>query len=183
MNASAMQAFVLRVHREIRLVPLAEDAEALEIALVRFHVARSILAAHAAKFGGADFRRLAAEFLFHLRLDGQAVAIPPGNIGRAKPGHGLRLHDHVFQDLVEAGAEVNFARRIRRAVVQDEERRSGARIEDAVIEPHLFPGGQLHGLALRQLRFHGKIGLRQVQRALQVQGLRHRGEPSLNAPF
>ena len=105
-----MHASMLRVHRQVGLVPLAEDAESLEIALVRFHVARRILAAAPPKFRGDHFGRLAAEFLFDFRLDGQAVAIPAGNIGRTKSGHRLRLDDHVFHDLVQARCRDGFRR-------------------------------------------------------------------------
>ena len=120
MKASAMQASMLRVHGEIRFVPLAENAQALEIALVRFHIARCEFAAHAAKFDGVNFCGLPAQFLFDLGLNGQTVAIPARNIGRPETGHGLRLHNHVFYDLVESGAEMNFARRVGRAIVKDE---------------------------------------------------------------
>ena len=112
--------FVVGIHGEIRLVPPAEDAETLEFDLVNFHVARREFAAHAAKFRRRDLAGLSAEFLFDLRLDGEAVAIPAGDVRRAEAGHGLRFHDHVFEGLVQAGAEVDFAGGIGRTVVQDE---------------------------------------------------------------
>ena len=86
----------MRVHGEIRLVPLAENAETLEFALVRFDETGGELAAHAAKFGGGNFAGFAAELFFDFRLDGQAVAIPTGNVRRTKTGHGFRLDDQVF---------------------------------------------------------------------------------------
>ena len=150
MKAPAMDASYVRVHRQIGIVPLAENAEAFEIALVRFDVAGGKFAAHARGIRAAVPCPFAAQLLFDLRLDGQAVAIPAGDVRRAKAGHGFRLDDHVFQNLVQAGAEMDFARGIRRPVVQDEKRRFRARFQNAVIEPHLLPGSQLRGFALRQ---------------------------------
>src|SRR5579884_3246781 len=54
--------FMFWVHIEIGLLPLTQNAQALEIALVRFHVAAGVFAAHAAKLRGADLARLAAKF-------------------------------------------------------------------------------------------------------------------------
>src|SRR4029077_6817717 len=46
---------VIRVHRQVGLFPLPEDAQAFEFAAVRVNVPRSKLATHAAKFRGGNF--------------------------------------------------------------------------------------------------------------------------------
>ena len=84
-----------------------------------------------------------------------------------------------FRIFVQPGAQMDFAGGVGRAVVQDEERRAGARFQDAAVEPHLLPGGQLLRLALRQLRLHGEIGLRQIQGAFQVRFCQVRIKPFL----
>ena len=113
-------------------------------------------------------RGFPAQLFFHLRFDRQPVAVPAGNIGRTESRHRLRLHDHVFQNFVQPGAQMDFAGGIGRPVVQHEKRRARARIEDAVIEPHLLPCSQLLRLALGQLRLHGEIGFWKIQRVFQV---------------
>src|SRR6202046_3385310 len=130
-------SFHLGVHREIGLVPSAENAEALEFALVDLDVARGKVATHAPKFGGRDLARLAAQFFFDLPLDGKAMAIPAGNVRRAEAGHRLGFDDHIFPDFIETGAEMDFAGGIWRPIVEDKERRAFAGIEDALVERHL----------------------------------------------
>ena len=167
------RSLIARVHREVRPVPLAQNTQALEFDLVLLDEPRGKLAAHAAKFRRRHFAGLAAQFLFDFRLDRQSVAIPAGNVGRAKSGHGLGLHDHVFHDFVQAGAQMDFARGIRRPIVQHKERRIRARFQNAVIETLRFPGSELLRLALGQLGFHGKICLRKVQGTFQVHRFGH----------
>src|SRR4029077_16100068 len=103
-------------------VPRAQRAEPLEIALVRLYVARRILAATLAKLRRRYLARLPAEFLLDFRFDRQPVAIPPWNIRRKVPGNRLRLDDQVLHRLVQPSSEVDLAGRIRRPVVQHEER-------------------------------------------------------------
>ena len=164
---------VREVHRQVRLLPAAEDAEALEVAAVLVHVARGKFAALAAKFIGRNFA-LAAELFFDLGLDGQAMAIPAGHIRGVVACHAPGLDNQVFHDLVQTGAEMDRARRIRRSVVEDEKRAALARREDAVVKPRFLPRGELLGLVLRQARLHGEIGLEQVEGFLQFQRLWHR---------
>ena len=70
------------------IVPLAEDAEALEIGALDIDVLFGVLAAGAADLDGRHVRLLAAEFAIDLDFDGQAVAIPAGDVGRIEAGHG-----------------------------------------------------------------------------------------------
>ncbi len=175
--------FVLRAHRQIRVFPLPEHAEALEIPPVLIHVARSEFAAHAPEFTGRDASLFSAQFFFHLRFDRQPVAIPSGNVGRAKARHRFRLHDHVLQNFVQPGAEMDRAGRIGRPVVQDVGRRAGARLLDAVIEFLLFPLRKLFRLVLRQAGLHRKGRARQVQCAFQVNDFGHKLASSADCPF
>ena len=57
-----------------------------------------------------------AEFLLDLQLDGQAVTIPAGNIGRIEAGQRLRLDDDVLEDLVDGMSDVDVAVRVGRTV-------------------------------------------------------------------
>ena len=129
-------------------------------------------AAKLAKFRGGDFA-FAAQFLFDLGLDRQAVAIPTGHVGRVVARHAFGLDDQVFQDFVEAGAEMNGSRRIGRAVMQHEERLALAGLQNSLVEVGFFPGGELFRLVLRQAGLHGKIGFRQVESFLQFEWFGH----------
>ena len=66
-------------------------------------VARGKFAAEAAKFGGRNFA-FATEFFFDLGFDGEAVAIPAGDVRSVMAGHGLGFDDEVFENFVEARA-------------------------------------------------------------------------------
>ena len=166
--------FVLRTHRQVRIFPLPQHAQALEIPPVLIHVARSEFPAHAPEFSRRDASLFPAQLFFHLRFNRQAVAIPAGNVGSAKSRHGLGLHDHVFQNFIEAGAEVDRAGRIRRPVMQDVGGRSCARLLDAVIKFFLFPLRKLLRLVLRQAGLHGEGRARQIQCAFQVNNFGHK---------
>src|SRR3984957_6263174 len=96
-------SLVLRAHREIWLVPLAENAQALEIAPMLVHEASSKCAAEYPKFRRGNLA-LPAQFLLPFRLDRDPVTIPSGHVRRAKAGHALGLHHHVLEDFIQAGA-------------------------------------------------------------------------------
>src|SRR5579862_1554001 len=101
------------------------------------------------------------------------MAIPPGNIWRAKPGHGFRFHDHVLEYLVQARAQMNSACRIRRTVVQHVARGAGARFLNPLIEPSLLPFREHARLALRQTGLHREGRAREIEGALPVGYLGH----------
>ena len=109
--------FVPVTHRQVRFVPLAEDAKSLEIALVLLDVLQRIFPAAPPELGWRHFS-LPAQLLFHLGFDRQTVAVPSGNVRRVVSGHAFRLHDHIFQYLVQPGAQVNRPGGIRRPIVE-----------------------------------------------------------------
>ena len=86
-----------------------------------------VLAAGAADFDGGHLRLFGAQVVIDLDLDGQAVAVPAGHVGRVEARHGLRFDDEVLEDLVEGGAQVDAAVGVGRAVVQDVGGAAGAR--------------------------------------------------------
>ncbi len=130
------------------------------------HIAQREFAANPPKFRRGDAALLPAELLFHLRLDGQTMAIPSGDVGRAEAGHGLGLDDHVLENLVQGGSQVNRSRRIGRPIVQDVGRSVGPRLLNAVVKPVLLPLGQDSRLVLRKVGLHRESGLGEIQRAL-----------------
>ena len=103
----------------VGIVPAAEDADALELRALQVDVLLRVLAAGVADRDGVHLELLAAELLVDLDLDGQAVAVPAGDVGRVEAGHGLGLDDEVLEALVERVAQVDGAVGVGRAVVQD----------------------------------------------------------------
>jgi len=97
-------------------------------------------------------------------------------------GHALRFHNEIFEDFVEAGAQMDFAGGIGRPVMQNEQGLAFACFEDAVINIAPVPSFKLLGLILRQAGLHGKIGLREVERLFQFKWFGHNHE-SPDIPF
>ena len=83
-----------------------------------------VRAARLAERDRAHLPLLRAEVLVDPQLDRQAVAVPARHVGRVEAREAAAAHHHVLEDLVERGAEVDVAVRVRRAVVQDELRRA-----------------------------------------------------------
>ena len=162
------RALVARIERQVRVLPVAEHAEPLELAALDVDVAQRELAAQPADLR----RRHRAAPLDDLRialdreLDRQAVGIPARHVRRAEPRHRARLDDDVLQDLVEDVAVVDVAVGVRRAVVQHEQRCAGARLEDPVVQLDLVPPREDLGLAPGQVTAHRELGVREDHRIL-----------------
>ena len=61
-----------------------------------------------------------AILLLNLPFNGQAMAIPTGDIRRIFAKQSLRANNHIFQDMVQRMADMHVTIGIRRAVMQDE---------------------------------------------------------------
>ena len=140
---------ILGAHREVWIFPAAEDAEALEIGPLDIDVLLGVLAAGAADLARGHLRFLGTEFAIHLDFDGQAVAIPAGDVGRIETGHGARLDHEILEDFIERGTEVDAAVGVRRPVVQHVERPAGARRANLMIKLLAFPALERLRLGLR----------------------------------
>ena len=89
------------------------------------------------------------------------------------PRHALGLDDHVLQNLVQPGAEMNCASGVRRAIMQHKQRLALARGQNLLVQIRRLPGLELLGLVLREAGLHRKISLRQVQCLFQFQWFGH----------
>ena len=110
------------VHRQVRMLPVAEDPQPLKLFGHHPDEALRVGAAGSSHVGERHLPLPRAELAVDLQLDGQPMAVVSRHVRRVEPRHGPRLHDEVLQDLVERGAEVNLAVRVRRTVVQNEPR-------------------------------------------------------------
>src|SRR5215217_3402732 len=164
--------FVVVRHREIRIVPLAEDAEPFEVARLALQGLLSMLAADATKRLGAQIVLLLALFLevfFDERLDRQTVTVVTGDVRRVEAHHRARLHDEVFKDLVHRGAEMDIGVRVWRAVVHDELRAAFTGAANESIEIELVPFLQARWLALSQIGLLREGGLWQIDGLLEIE--------------
>ena len=143
-------------HGEVGGVPAAEDADALELGALEVDVFLRVLAAGAADGEGVHLEFFAAELLVDFDFDGEAVAVPAGDVGGVEAGHGFGLDDEVLDALVEGVAEVDGSVGVGRAVVEDVFGGSGAGGADLGIQVLLLPCGQAFGLVLRQIGLHGE---------------------------
>ncbi len=151
-------------HRRIRVGPVADDAQSLELGLLHLDPVRGELAAFAAELVGRDavLRHLPRPVLFlDHPFDRQAVAVPARHIGRVLAQHLLRAVDHVLQDLVQRVADMEMAVGVRRAVMQHEFLASLRGLAQPAVQIHRRPAREDRRLALWQIAAHRKLGLGQ----------------------
>ena len=122
-----------------------------------------VLAAGAADADGGHFELLAAELLVDFDFDGEAVAVPAGDVGGVEAGHGLGFDDEVLDALIERVAEVDGTVSVGRSVVEDVLGLAFAGFADLAVEVLVEPALETGGLVLREIGLHGEGGLRQVE--------------------
>ena len=170
---------VLVVEREIRVIPIAEHAQAAETGLLKLDVLDGKLVAHLADLRrGRRVELRRTELLLHLVLNGLAVAVPAGDVGGLLTQHGVVAHDHVFGDLVHGVADVDGAVRVWRAVVQHELLVPFVLLLKQLVDPVFVPCLKALGLGLVQARAHGEARLRQVHGLLVLALFLRHGMPS-----
>ena len=154
---------MLVIKRQVGVIPIAQDAQALESLALQVDVLDGELVTQLANLSDRGaVELLGAEFLLDLVLDGLAMAIPAGNERGLVALHGLVAQDHVLGDLVHGVAQVDRAVGVRRTVVQDELGVSLILLEQHFVHVVLLPALQALRLSLRQGRPHGELGLGQV---------------------
>ena len=157
-------AFRFRVHRQVGMIPIAIDAEPLQLLALHVHPLLGIGAAFGAEFDRRDLvlvLLLLAVLFLDLPLDGQAVAIPAGHIGRVLAEQALRAADHVLEDMVQRMADMHVAIGIGRAIMENELLRARAARPQLLIQPLVLPARKNARLLLGEAGLHREIGLRQ----------------------
>ncbi len=139
----------LVVHGRVVVLPVALDAEALE--LLALHAdpvlgeGAALLAELARGLGIVESRlliALGAVLLLDLPLDRQAVTVPARHVVGVEAQHLLGPGHHVLQDLVQRRADVDVGVGVGRPVVQDELGPAFRRLAQAVVEADLGPALQ-----------------------------------------
>ena len=111
--------FIVEVHGDVGVLPVAKDPQAFELFPLDLYELLGVLPAHLADLVFGHLPLLGAQLLFHLVLNGQAVAVPTGYVGYIITLHGLGLVYEVLEDLVKGMADVDVAVGIGGAVVED----------------------------------------------------------------
>ncbi len=152
---------------EIRMIPVGIDAEALEALALDTDVFRGPLAAQTAQLGLAGFLHLvrAERDLDHM-LDGLAVAVPTGHVGREVAALRMAFVHEVLDDLVEGMTDMDGAVRIRRTVMQNEGLAVLVLFEHRLVDMLLLPLLQALRLGFGQVAAHREIRLREIHRVL-----------------
>ncbi len=78
---------ILEVHRQVRLIPRPEDAEALELLAHRADEPFRVGPARAAEVRDRQLAFSGSQLAVHLQLDRQPVAVVPDDVRRVEPGH------------------------------------------------------------------------------------------------
>ena len=164
-------------HRGVMMVPVAEDAEALEIRLLQRDLLGRVCAAKPLRVRD---RQVLAVGLLDLHFDRHPVAVPARNVRRVEAGELFALDDDVLEDLVDRRADVDRGIRVRGPVVQDELRPPATGDADRLVDFPLLPVRDPARLAPGEIAAHGERRVGQIQRRLVI-GLRIVGHRFVNS--
>ena len=106
------------IHGLVGVLPVAHHAHALEALALHVDIVVGKLVAGGAELGDAHGLVVQLVLLDDGGLDGHAVVIPAGDIGRVVAAHGVAAGDEVLQRLVQGVTHVQRTVGERRAVVQ-----------------------------------------------------------------
>ena len=159
---------VLERHRQVRLIPVAEDAEPLELVGHDADEPLGVGPAGAAEIRRAELPLLRPQLAVDLQLDRQAVTVVAGHVRRVEARHRPRLDDEVLEDLVEGRAQVNLPVGVGRTVVKDVLRPARPRLANPRVQAHFLPSGQRLRLGGRQVGLHREVGPGQIERILPI---------------
>ena len=107
--------------------------------------------------------QFAAMQFFNGVFNGQAVAVPAGNVLRVKARQLLGLDDHVFEYFVQGVTNVQFAVGVGWAVVQHKQRSTLACKTQFFVQALIAPSLGPSRLTFRQIAAHCKRGVGHVQ--------------------
>ncbi len=155
--------FEVEVQRLVRVVPIADHAQALEVAALQVDLLARVLAALLPEFDRVQLHADLAELLLDGDLDRQAVAIPARDVRCVEARQVLGLDDDVLEDLVDRMAQVDLAIGVRRAVMQHEGRAAGGMRAQLGVQALVLPARQDPRLALGQVAAHREFRRRQLE--------------------
>ena len=156
------------IHGLVGVLPVAQHTDALEALHLHVDIVLGELVAGGAEGGNGHGLVVELVLLDDGALDGHAVVVPAGDIGRVVAAHRVGTGDEVLQGLVERMTHVQSAVGERRAVVQGEAGLALVLFEHEVVEVHFLPVLEHLRLALGKTRAHREAGLGHIQRAFVI---------------
>ena len=151
------------LHAHVGIVPVPEHAQSLEFLALHVDPFGRVVAAELAHHMRGQGLFLFLEFLLHLVLDGQAVAIPARHIAGGVPLHVAGFDHNVLENLVQRRAHVNVPVGVGRTVVQHIGAPAARSLDHGFAGVDPVPLLERFRLALGQIGLHGKGGLRKIQ--------------------
>ena len=163
-RAEDLDLFCLKArgHGLIRMLPVGDDAEALEAFHLDINIVLRKIVARGAELRDGHGLMVQLVLLDDGRFNRHAVVVPAGDIGGIVPAHGRRAVEEVLDALVERVAHVQRAVGERRAVMQREQGLAAVLLEKLVVKVEFFPVLEHIGLAHRKAASHREAGLRHV---------------------
>jgi hypothetical protein len=142
------------VHREVGVIPLADQPQAFELLALHLHEVLGVVAACAAQGRLVGLLAPREELLAHGVLDGHAVIVPAGHIGRAVAAHAVGAHHDVLERFVERVPDVDVAVGVGRSVVQNKVAVGRGLGKHLAVQVDLAPEGLPARLLFGQVRPH-----------------------------
>ncbi len=161
---------IVEIHGDVGVVPVSENSQPLELAALNVEIPVRVGPAHASFVPVGNLVALRPQFLVHLVLDGQTVAVPARHKDTVVSRHVLGLDDDVLDDLVQGRPEVNVAVGVGRSVVKDVRGPPLGNLPDFPVNVGLFPEPEGFRFLFRQVGLHGEFGLRKVQGVFVIHG-------------
>ena len=160
--------FRLKIHGQIRSVPISKHAQPLEIRPLLIDLPACVLSVSNPEPGGVDLASWLTHLFLHLQFDRQTMTIPTRHIGCIVAIERAAFYDDVLDHLIDRVADVNIAIGVRRTIVKNEFRLPAARLADFLVQAGTLPVFLNFRLALGKISFHGKSGLRKVEGTLVI---------------
>ena len=89
-------SFGFIVHGQIRVIPVSEHTETLEILSLGIHLRHGVFAAFLSEFSGTDLLTRFSNQTFNFQFDRQTVTVPSRNIRSIKTGQSFGLDNNIL---------------------------------------------------------------------------------------
>jgi len=112
--------FCLKVHSQVRLVPIAKHTQPLEVFALLFDLLACIFAASHSKSSRRHLTSRFTDSLLYLKFDWQSMAVPARHIRRIASVKRSTFYDKVFDDLINRMTNMDLPVGVGRAIVKNE---------------------------------------------------------------
>ena len=161
--------FIVMRQGNVWMGPIAKTTQTLKFIALTVNVGKREFTANFAQLYIRNRFTVSNTGLFAgFQLGRQAMRIPAGNIRRLKTGHVLGTDNHIFQNFVESGSQMDIAVCIRRAIMQDINRLALIFFHDLTVQVFCFPRRKSIRLPFGQMRLHREFSFWQIQSAFII---------------